>query len=218
MNRRPHAIAASALIASAATTLTLSFYLGSPAAAVVLFSDNFNANSTGLNTTPNTWTISNNGAVDLIGNGFYNLRPEFIPYRIYVDLDGSSPGGPGLLTNSVGLTANETYTLQFDLAGNQRNTTTDIVSVHFGAVSRQINVDPNALFTTYSLVFTPPSSGLYDFSFLSTGSDMEGATLDNVSVFTGEPPSVPAPLPLLGIGAATHIRHRIRRGQRNKLG
>ncbi len=192
--------------------------LATPATAIVLFADNFNSNATGLNAIPNTWTITNSGAVDLIGNGFYGLRPEFSSYGVYVDLDGSWFSGAGQLTNSVSLTAKQTYTLQFDLGGNQRNLTTDSVAIQFGTASRQINVAPDSLFTTFSLEFTPSSSGPYLFSFLDSGGDMEGASLDNVSVISGQRASVPAPLPLLGIGSALALRRRLRRRRHCRKG
>jgi hypothetical protein len=172
----------------------------------------------GVNAIPNTWAIRNSGAVDLIGNGFYSLRPEFSSYGVYVDLDGSWFNGAGRLTNSVSLTAKQTYTLQFDLGGNQRNLTADSVTIEFGTASRQINVAPDSLFTTYSLEFTPSRSGSYLFSFLDSGGDMQGASLDNVSVVSGQRASVPAPLPLLGIGSALALRRRLRRQRRCREG
>ena len=191
--------------------------LATPATAIVLFADNFNGNATGLNSIPNTWTITNSGTVDLIGNGFFNRRPEFSSYGVFVDLDGSREGA-GQLTNSVSLTAKQTYTLQFDLGGNQRNPTTDSVAIQFGTASRQINVVPDSLFTTFSLEFTPSSSGTYLFSFLDSGGDMVGASLDNVSVISGPRASVPTPLPLIGIGSALALSRRMRRQRHCRKG
>lgn len=217
MSKLATTLAGRASIAGAATTLSLSLCLAVPAKAVVFFSDNFNSNVTGLNAIPNTWTIDNNGGVDLIGNGFYDLGQEFASYGVYVDLDGTA-NSAGLLTHPISLIADQTYTLQFALAGNHRNANTDNVTVQFGTAARQININPSAPFATYSLLFTPTSTGQYSFSFLDAGGDMQGATLDNVIVFTGQPPNVPTPLSLLGIGVAWNIRRRLRRGQRTRLG
>lgn len=100
------------------------------AQATVLLSDNFNSENAGAGTLNYAgfanWTVSD-GSVDLCGNGFCDVLPG---NGLYVDMDGST-GNAGKLTSvaTFTLTPGLTYTLSFDLAGNQRGGTGDAVTV-----------------------------------------------------------------------------------------
>lgn len=143
----------------------------------LVFADNFNSNTLGLNKVPTGWTVTN-GTVDIIGTGFYDLQPG---HGAYIDLDGSTSNA-GILSTSLSLTAGVTYTAAFSLAGNQRNASTESVTVAFGDTSFVYAMPSSQAFTTYSLAFTPSASGSFALSFSNAGGDNVGALLDNVSV------------------------------------
>ena len=87
--------------------------------ASLLFSDNFDGEAYELNATLDNWTVTG-GTVDLIGSGTPFDFGALAGNGKYVDLDGSSFDA-GIATSSSFLFANgTTYTLSFDLAGNQR--------------------------------------------------------------------------------------------------
>jgi hypothetical protein len=146
-------------------------------AATVVFADNFNSNTLGYNRVPTGWSVTD-GTVDIIGPGFFDLQPG---NGYYVDLDGST-GNAGILSTSLALTAGLTYTADFSLAGNLRNAGTESVTVSFGDSQFVYVLPTSQTFTTYSLAFTPTSSGLFSLSFSNAGGDNYGALLDNVSV------------------------------------
>lgn len=152
----------------------------SAAQAAVVFSDDFNADTLGLNYNAfvNGWTVSD-GTVDLIGTGFFNFYPG---NGNFVDLDGST-GNAGVLSKSLSLTAGLTYTASFSLGGSTRGDTNQ-VAVAFGtslANFTLLSADPLA---PQSISFTPGSSGNYTLSFSNAGGDNLGAILDNVAVST----------------------------------
>ena len=180
----------------------------STAQAAVVFSDDFNADTLGLNYTGfvNGWTVSD-GTVDLIGTGFFDLHPG---NGNYVDLDGST-GNAGVLTQSLSLTAGVTYTASFSLGGSNRGDT-NLVDVMFGTSLSNftlLSADPLA---TQSISFTPGSDGTYTLSFSNGGGDNLGAILDNVMVST---PAIPEPetyaLMLAGLGLMAAVARRRRK-------
>ena len=166
--------------------------LSAGANAAVVLSDNFDADAQGLNVVPAGWTVANAGTVDVIGTGFFDEIPG---NGNYIDLDGSN-GQAGLLTTSTGL-LNGTYTATFQLGGNHRDGTTDLVTVQFGGASAVFSVGPNDAFTTYSLTTTANLEQL-NLSFLDGRGGNVGALLDNVSISSTVPE--PAGLPLLAAG------------------
>jgi hypothetical protein len=180
----------------------------STAQAAVVFSDDFNADTLGLNYTGfvNGWTVSD-GTVDLIGTGFFDLHPG---NGNYVDLDGSTSNA-GVLTQSLSLTAGVTYTASFSLGGSNRGDT-NLVDVMFGTSLSNftlLSADPLA---TQSISFTPGSDGTYTLSFSNGGGDNLGAILDNVMVST---PAIPEPetyaLMLAGLGLMAAVARRRRK-------
>ncbi|MFN0184031.1 MAG: PEP-CTERM sorting domain-containing protein [Aquabacterium sp.] len=178
------------LIAAAALTLA-----GAAHAQIVVFTDNFDANALGLNTTPSGWVVSG-GTVDIIGNpGFYDFLPG---NGRYVDMDGST-GNAGKMSIQLNLTGGLLHTLSFDLAGNRRNGGQERVDVSIGTMSSSHSLPQNAGFTAYSLQFTPGSTGAYTLSFEGAGGDNIGMLLDRVQVTAVPEPQTWA---LLGLGLA----------------
>jgi len=178
------------------------------AQAAPIFSDNFDADALGLNTTSfvHGWTVSN-GTVDTIGTGFFDEIPG---NGHYIDLDGST-GHAGTFSNSVNLAANTTYVMTFSLAGNHRGYDSDTVDVSFGASSNTyVLASPDPL-TQYSLTFTTAAGGATGFSFHNHGGDNVGALLDNVSIAAVPEPETYAML-LGGLGALGIAARRRRNG------
>jgi len=179
------------------------------AQAAPVFSDNFDADTTGLNTTVflGGWTVSN-GTVDTIGVG---TSWDLIPGNgHYIDLDGSS-GQAGTFSNSVNLAANTTYVMTFSLAGNHRGYDADTVDVTFGTSGNTyVLASPDPL-TQYSLTFTTSAGGATGFSFHNHGGDNVGALLDNVSIAAVPEPETYAML-LAGLGALGIAARRRRNG------
>jgi len=178
------------------------------AQAAPIFSDNFNADVQGLNTTTflGGWTVSN-GTVDTIGTGFFELLPG---NGNYIDLDGSSYQA-GTFSNSVVLTGGTTYVLSFQLAGNHRGYGPDVVDVTFGSSTGSHTMYSGDPLTSFSLSFTPGVSGPASFSFHNHGGDNVGAILDNVSIAAVPEPETYAML-LAGLAALGMAARRRRNG------
>ncbi len=187
------------------TTICGALLAGSVSANSLIFSDNFDANALGLNTTPTGWTVSS-GTVDTIGNNpsFYDLLPG---NGRYIDLDGSTSNA-GVLSKTFSLTAGQSYIATFNLAGNQRNAGNDIVDVTFGTLTNSYTFSSTDLFSSYSLLFSPITSGNYDLSFSNQGGDDMGALLDNVSISNVNAVPVPAAVWLFGSGLVGLIATR----------
>lgn len=163
------------------------------------FSDNFNSENGGVgelnyNSFAN-WTVANassqGGTVDLVGNGFFDFYPG---NGLYVDLDGTGNGVPGLLTTKQTFAAG-TYTLSFDLAGSARGVDEDVV-VNFGAFSQTYFLPSSQGFTLFTQTVTLTAPAQLSFQNVQPGN--VGALLDNVSVLTAVPE--PASLMLACIG------------------
>lgn len=169
---------------------TLAALSAASSQAATVFSDDFEGNAYGLNVAPSGWTVTN-GTVDIIGPLFFNLCGA--GNGKCIDLDGSSSDA-GILSKSLNLTAGVQYTASFDLAGNQRGGSTDTGTVAFGFGGTNLNYSLTSAqaFSTYQLVFTPSTSGVYTLSFANAGGDNVGALLDNVAVIN-ELSAVPEP-------------------------
>lgn len=186
-----------------------------PARATVVFSDNFDTETLGLNATPSQWTVTN-GTVDIIGGppDFFNLLPG---NGFYIDLDGSTSNAGVMTSIALTLMPGVDYTLQFDLAGSRRansgiNTVragVDFNADSFFDVFVDITLPQTAIFTTFFLPFdvaSPTSNGRIVFDH--SGGDNAGLLLDRVILSAISPPggggAVPAPgtLALLGLGLA----------------
>jgi len=176
------------LIAAAASILAAS------AQAAPVFSDDFNSDPTGLNTTPAGWNVTL-GTVDTIGTGFFDLIPGS---GNYIDLDGST-NNAGVLAHALTLTKGTHYVLSFDLAGNHRDSATEHVLVEFGTSFQTYSLPESAGWTHYTLDFTPLLSGTRYIRFSNAGGDNIGMLLDNVNVAAVPEPETYAML-LAGLG------------------
>jgi hypothetical protein len=202
------------LLKNAMSAAALSLALAGTANATIIFEDNFNSYNGGVGALNYTgfspvWTVMD-GTVDLIGNGFYDFLPG---NGLYIDLDGSTANA-GIMGHLESLAAGN-YTLSFDLAGNQRNTSAELTTANIAillgsgtAASANISLAQNVGFTTYSLDFSISelvNPSVVMFTFGAVGGDNIGMLLDNVVL--ADRISVPEPgilsllaLGLLGIG------------------
>lgn len=175
--------------------IALTAFAALPAKALTVFSDSFEPSAQGGNVTPTGWTVTG-GSVDVVYPGWFGGL--CLGTGKCVDLDGST-GRAGVLSRSLTLTAGSTYTLSFDMAGNRRGAGTETVTVGFGSASTVLsfaNASSTAPWQSFSLSFTPSTSGSYTLSFANAGGDNQGAMLDNITVTT-----VPEPASMLLMGA-----------------
>jgi hypothetical protein len=185
----------------------------SAAQAATVYADNFDTDTLALNALSfnGGWSVSG-GTVDVIGaGGIFDLAPG---NGRYIDLDGSS-NNAGIFANAVSVVSGQTYTLSFDLAGNQRGAGPDTVEVNFGSVSQVYTRNAGDAFTTYTLSYTATSTGKAGFSFIDSGNDNQGALLDRVAVASAAAP-VPEPasygMLLGGLGLLGAVARSRRRG------
>ena len=184
---------ATALLASAAIPL-------SGAQAATVFSDNFNSDPQGLNTTPAGWNLTQ-GSVDIIGTGFYAYLP--LDIGNYIDLNGSTSQYGGIGTASPPFGAG-TYTLTFDLAGNvvgpaygdPNPKTTDI---SLGSWNKDITLNYNDPLASYSYTFYT-TGGSLAFSMEQNGNANIGNLLDNVTLSTVSTTPLPSTWTMLIAG------------------
>jgi len=208
MMKKKLLIVAALVLAGAGTTM---------AAPVVLFSDNFDGETPGLNATPSQWAVTG-GTVDIIGLGSVF---DYLPGNgVYIDLDGTEVGTAGTMTTvaTFNLLPGFQYTLSYDLAGNQGGATgqggdTDTVRVMIGAIVLANHLVPQMqdfVTTTWLITVGGPVNGVA-LSFQNTdGGDDIGPLLDRV-LLTAEA-VVPAPgavlLGSLGVGLVGWLRRR----------
>ena len=173
-------------------------------ASTTVFSDTFEGASLALNTVPTGWTVTD-GTVDVVTSGTYGLTCAGGAGRC-VDLDGSTKN-PGVLSRSFASIAGLTYTLSFDLSGNQRTAEEDTVSVMFGSTIASFTVAKNDPWLQRQVSYTSLQGGNVMLSFANSGADNQGAMLDNVSVTAVPEPETYA-LMLAGLGLMGAIARR----------
>jgi len=183
-----------------------------PASATVIFSDDFDANALGLNSTPAGWSAVG-GAVDIVGAGgaFASLCAGGPSPSRCIDLDGST-GNAADLQTSVAVPTAGSYLLSFWLQPNDRGGASDTVTISFGSYSEVFtlpslgnNADSWAF---YQRTVSFGGAGAQTLSFDHAGGDNVGILLDNVQVETAVPE--PGTLLLLGSGIAG-LAARLRR-------
>lgn len=182
--------------------LASALFLGAATAsqATVLFSDNFNTDPQGLNTTPNGWVIDF-GSVDTIGTGFYEF---YTGNGNYIDTNGSTGTDGGFHTaQTFNLMAGRTYTISFDYGNNQGLPDTSFSSLLFGfdignSIVFAQGLVPNLLHAVFSFTASQDSTEHLQFAALTSDPALNGGIiLDNVSLSVVP---VPAALPLFAAG------------------
>lgn len=167
------------------------------AQAAIIFSDDFEAEAFGINTTLDNWDITD-GTIDVVGPSSFGLSCNGSSKCL--DLDGSSNNAGRIETELLSLNLTGTHSLSFDLSGNQRGGANDTVQVFIGATLLDtITLAPSAGFSTHTLLFNVPSATNTRIIFDHAGGDNFGLILDNV-VLRG-PTGVPEPMTLSLLGA-----------------
>lgn len=149
-------------------------------------------------------------SVDLIGvGGSYNFLPG---HGSYIDLDGSTGSGnnPAGQLTSVASFGPGSYTITFDLAGNQRGAASQETVVSLGGFSQAFTLASGVGFTTHSITFTTLTGG--HLKFTETGpSDQQGNLLDNV-VLTAVPEPSTWAMMILGFFGVGFVAYRRKSG------
>lgn len=173
------------------------------ASASVIFIDNFDteagaAGASSLNYTSfANWTVSD-GTVDVVATSGWGIQCVGGIGKC-VDLDGST-GNAGKLTSSLlSLTAG-TYSLSFDISGNQRGGAADSFTLALGGfLNESFNLTPSAPWQTITRTFTVSATSANNIIFNHAGGDNIGVMLDNVSLSKVNVPE-PASLAMFGLG------------------
>lgn len=195
---------------SLAATFALSLLSASAVQAVPLFSDTFDSEALGTNTTLDNWAVTD-GTIDVIGTGFFDFYPG---NGHYLDLDGSSNNAGKITTNTVFNLLPGTYTLRFELGGSARGDGNS-VTVNLGSIFGEVFALPsNAPLQTFTRIINlGAAAGTGALSFDHAGGDNVGLILDDVTLdFSRVETAVPEPssLALLALGGIAGVARRRR--------
>lgn len=186
-----------------AITFLMASLLSLGANAGIIFQDNFDveAGAAGNSITNyaafNNWTVSG-GSVDVVANGGWGIACAGNGGKC-VDLDGST-GNAGVLTSSLLSLSAGTYSLSFDISGNQRGGADDSFMLALGGfLNESFNLSPGASWQTVTRSFTVLSDSASNIVFNHLGGDNMGIMLDNISLIRTNVPE-PTTLVLLGLG------------------
>jgi len=184
-------------------TLVLFISVG-VANAALIFQDNFDLENSSAGMKNyfgfSSWSVT--GAVDIIGNSYFDLLPG---NGLYVDMDGSKLGTAGTMTTKSYFSLDPgTYTLSFKLAGNQRDGNAEQVLVSVGDyLSETYSLPMSTGFTRFTETFEVINSTLVSISFQGSGGDKIGMLLDDIifekvdaPTFRATEPNIPATVPV----------------------
>jgi PEP-CTERM motif-containing protein len=179
----------------------LALLAASSANATTLLNDNFDSENGGVGVLNYdsfaNFTVANSGsggAVDLIGNGYFDFYPG---NGLYVDICGSASACGNLTTNMT--FAPGTYTVTLDLAGNARENGVAYTIINFGSYNAIVGLTETQLdpYTFTTTLLSPSQLSIGDSGVF--GPDV-GNILLSVNVSTAAT-GVPEPLTLSLLGA-----------------
>jgi hypothetical protein len=178
----------------------------SAANAAVIFEDNFDAigapGVSTLNWGGNAdWSIVN-GTVDLVSDpNIWGISCEDGQGKC-IDLDGSTGNAGELRTASLVWSSGQTFTVEFDLSGNQRSISDETVQImvtngnDLVEIIEMTSAGGDANWEHFSFSFLG-NGNLAQLTFANTGGDNVGAMLDNVRISQVPEPGL---LGLFGFG------------------